>query len=527
MHINQHTIQEMKSLAEKQGGKCLSERYINTYTKLEWQCKKRHIWETIPKNILKGHWCPTCAATDRGIAVRKYTIDDMKKLASEHGGKCLSDQYTNPHTKLRWQCSKGHVWESEPNGIRAGHWCGKCSEKEKHTLLDAQKLAESRGGKCLSKKYISSRAELMIWKCKEGHVWKASYDNVNRGTWCRICAKGINERICRLFFEKLFGKKFPSLFPKWLVNSNGYKMELDGYCEDLKIAFEYQGQQHYKDTPYFNSGSGFAKRKKYDIEKKKLCKKHGVVLFEIPYSITVDLLPNYVEKLFKEKNLKLPNNINNIILDHINFYDEKENRTKELQDIAKLRDGRLISKKYIGGNVKLKWQCNAGHIWEATPINVKRGTWCRICGHKITGLKKRLKIEEFQKIATQMGGVCFSKIYVNNRSILKFRCKFGHIWESSVRTIKKEKRWCPICFPRKKIPYKYSIEDMDKIAIERGGKCLSKVYLNPWSKLKWQCAKKHKWETAPQGIIYGNTWCPICGRKKIWEKRRLKLNSKV
>ena len=29
-------------------------------------------------------------------------------------------------------------------------------------------------------------------------------------------------------------------------------MELDGYCPDLQLAFEYQGEQHYLANSYFN-----------------------------------------------------------------------------------------------------------------------------------------------------------------------------------------------------------------------------------------------------------------------------------
>ena len=34
---------------------------------------------------------------------------------------------------------------------------------------------------------------------------------------------------------------------------------------------------------------------------------------------------------------------------------------------------------------------------------------------------------------------------------------------------------------------KYNIEDMQKLAYDRGGKCLSDEYIKGTTKLKWQC----------------------------------------
>jgi hypothetical protein len=55
------TIEEMQALAAKNGGKCLSTRYINARTKLKWQCAEGHTWMAIPSSIknLKS-WCPDC-----------------------------------------------------------------------------------------------------------------------------------------------------------------------------------------------------------------------------------------------------------------------------------------------------------------------------------------------------------------------------------------------------------------------------------------------------------------------------------
>ncbi|KKM68898.1 hypothetical protein LCGC14_1456220 [marine sediment metagenome] len=70
--------------------------------------------------------------------------------------------------------------------------------------------------------------------------------------------------------------------PEWLRYSNGNRLELDFYLEDLDIAIEVQGSQHYIYTPHFHdSYKDFKRQQKRDIEKKTLCKAYGVTLIEI------------------------------------------------------------------------------------------------------------------------------------------------------------------------------------------------------------------------------------------------------
>lgn len=54
------TIEKMQEYAKLKNGICLSSIYKNNSTKLTWQCEKGHIWETIPKVIMNGHWCMKC-----------------------------------------------------------------------------------------------------------------------------------------------------------------------------------------------------------------------------------------------------------------------------------------------------------------------------------------------------------------------------------------------------------------------------------------------------------------------------------
>jgi hypothetical protein len=113
---------EMQKLAESRGGKCISEAYVSLKTKLTWQCAKGHTWEAVSYQVRRGTWCPVCNREKR-----MPTIEEMHLIAESRDGICLSDEYVNSYTNLKWQCANGHIWESTPSRIiHDGAWCKKC-----------------------------------------------------------------------------------------------------------------------------------------------------------------------------------------------------------------------------------------------------------------------------------------------------------------------------------------------------------------------------------------------------------------
>ena len=167
MGVKKSTIEEMQRLAKSRQGKCLSHEYINNRTKLKWKCHKGHIWFSTPSTIKSGHWCAKCSRK------KKLTIEEMQEVALERGGKCLSKKYINTHTKLKWQCHLLHTWEAEPNSIKRGTWCPVCAGVKKPTIEEMRDLAESKGGRCLSRKYVNAHTKLK-WKCHKGHIWETT-----------------------------------------------------------------------------------------------------------------------------------------------------------------------------------------------------------------------------------------------------------------------------------------------------------------------------------------------------------------
>ncbi len=513
------TIEEMQQIAKERGGKCLSTEYINIDTKLLWECSKGHKWEAIPYNIVSGrNWCPVCRkkyiATDNPSG---YTIKDMQNIATQKGGKCLSKKYLGSHYKLTWRCKVGHEWESRPTTILSGGWCPICSiekranSSRKYSIKDFKIIAEERHGECLSTEFTNSDLKLR-WRCNKGHEWEASGRAIINGQWCPMCRTYRREEICRNIIEYYFEKQFPKKRPKWLINSKGNIMELDGYNEELGVAFEHQGLQHYEETEFFNREKDLATQKKLDREKREKCLEKEVFLLEIPYLIPVEELEKYILNLCDENSLARKIKREMTRDEILNVYSPKE--TEELREIAKMRGGKLLSKVYVTATIPLVWRCSKGHEWKANPHMVRRGTWCPICGNDV----RRGNIEECIQLARKMGGECLSTEYLNSYKKMKWKCKEGHIWFASFGQLKNENTWCSICSNKKR---RLGLERMKELARERGGECLSTEYFGIGEKLKWRCKYGHEWNVAPKHIVADDSWCPVCareGRKKTIEE---------
>lgn len=326
---------------------------------------------------------------------KRLTIEEMQTVATFKKGKCLSEKYINDRTKLKWQCKAGHVWEAVPRDIKRDHWCPKCAGNQKLTVKEMQELAKRRGGICLSKKYINAYTKLK-WQCKDRHIWESAPKEIKSGCWCPICSPSISERICRKYFEIILNKKFPKVKLTWLINSRGHKMELDGYCEELRLAFEYQGEQHYEKHQHFHKKISFEQRKEDDERKRKLCKENGIILIEIPYTIDFENVGTHIIKECKKRNIQVPEITKK--LDYKLFNISSPEKLKEMQQIATSRDGKCLSGIYINNHTNLKWICNKGHMWNATPTNIKSGHWCRQCA----ALKRRKSIPKHTLIQQKL-----------------------------------------------------------------------------------------------------------------------------
>lgn len=174
-----------------------------------------------------------------------------KELLEYLGNKnySLIGKYINNKTPLTIICNKGHTTHPIWSNIKRRNWsCYLCSHKTyRYTLEDAKNIAISNNGKLISTTFINSKKALE-WECKNNHRFSKSLALItNYGSWCNECSSKYNsEEICRSVIEHIFNAKFPKYKANWLINSKNNKIELDGYCESLGIAFEHHGEYHFK-----------------------------------------------------------------------------------------------------------------------------------------------------------------------------------------------------------------------------------------------------------------------------------------
>lgn len=378
----------------------------------------------------------------------KYSIHDLKVYAHVKGGICFSNRYSGVLKKYNWGCNCGFRWCASWNDVvNSGIWCPRCGGSLRKTIDDARRLGCSRGFVCLSKRYKNSHSRLR-WRCGYGHVWYTSYDKIQQGHGCHVCSiSSIGERITRCLFEKIFKSKFKKCRPSWLVISDGRRLELDGYNKDLKIAFEYNGVQHFRPVEYYGGIKAFRDRIFCDKEKFKVCDEYGVRLFRIGTSKFSEIV-NDIYKQSIDFCIKIPKNVFNIDYRTFDIYDH------DLDDVRltiENKGGMLNSNTYINAHEKLNVTCVNGHNFFMSSNKIKMGHWCRKCGFDIIRRKRyAYDINDLKAYAISNGFICLSDVYSGSANKHRWRCLCGNIWEATWGNIVFAGNRCPVCANRRR-----------------------------------------------------------------------------
>jgi hypothetical protein len=324
--------------------------------------------------------------------------------------------------------------------------------REHHVLKieDVIEVAEKRGGKVISKEYENSDTP-MDFECSKGHQFSNRFSHIkSRGQWCPTCNKGSkSEEIARTTFEQLFGYPFPKVRPKWLKNIRGYQMEIDGFCKELGIGFEYQGIQHFSKQIY---GGDLERRISDDIRKADLCKENGVSLFILTLEMNYEDFPEEIAKQAPFFGVEMPEDWKDTKVNIFEAY-IREDRIEELREVLGKRLIEVLSPKYLGSNEYLELRCLiCRHTWKAKGnafFNSRKAAGCDKCARRRSGLLQKLSIEDLKEYAKANEGEVRSTQYIKRNYWYDWSCKLGHHFEGNFNNMVFRKQFCPVCEGRK------------------------------------------------------------------------------
>jgi hypothetical protein len=409
------SIDDAHALAEKRNFIFLSDTYTNSKVKYKWKCPEMHTWEASYDNIRNGKGCPECL---------KVPYTDCILKAKLKGGICLTpeEDYKGVNTKMKWKCKNDHTFSTKFSNIRhKDSWCSKCLQVP---YSDCVAYAATKKGKCLTlKEDYRGTVYKIKWQCEYLHVWSASFAGIKTGrSWCPKCSANVSERTCKKIFEFIFKVDFEKIRPDWILNPvSGSNLELDGYNGQLKLAFEYNGAQHYKRVPYWHKTvKDFEDGLYRDKIKKESCIKNDVNLVTIPYTVKyLDLYTFIYEKCIElDYNINgLPKKINYSILNlkssDCEMIEKIRNHLKENFNCV------LTSKTYLGCTKYLKCICELGHESRFTWDGLQRlKSVCKICAVETKRQETQTKITNFCLNVN----VKLISGYKHNKAKMTFKC---------------------------------------------------------------------------------------------------------
>lgn len=470
-------IARARERAEQQGGECLATVCHSDKTKLRFRCSEHGVFSRPYFEVCrsdgrgKTKWCPDCAHKAAGMR-RCVPLERLQEAATSKGGRCLATAQIPTTTKCDWECESGHRWTAVPAPILYGRtWCPMCAKIARRrsaigrrgdgsmvTLADLKQVAEERGGR-LRARVFRGLVHTYVWSCAADHSWPAPADAVLGGRWCPDCAGSLGERMARLVMESVFGVPFPKSRPTFLRSPRGRPLELDGYAEKLKVAFEHQGK-HHQGEGRFALGDGRRERiSAHDDLKRAGCSAAGVVLVEIPSLTEGDLdcaTPNErieavhkaIAEAFKAAARKLPRGWRRIGVDLSKAYRERGIVAQLIPTMkAHHPDAECLTPYVALWTDKVSFNCGRGHTRTMTARAIRAGQWCQSCRH--LDRERKWPDEEIRRVLGEQG-YTVEQIRRGPRTIYAtVRCARGHSKERALPQLlnASECRACTLNYP--------------------------------------------------------------------------------
>ncbi len=563
MSRKQHNLEEIQAIAQSKGGKCLSKKYCNTKTKLEFCCARGHTWRITAHSILAGRWCLQCSripGTSNGPSGK--SVADHPRLVKEwHPSNVfVPDEVAAAGLrKVMWSCSRGHAYDATPysrvNGAGCPFCCGRRACKD--NCLDAvlpeltKEWHPTKNGSLTSKDVTRCSGKNIWWRCKYGHEWLARVYNRSNGTRCPACvAHGTSSWELRLFCElsTLLGRA--NVKHRHIIHGCEVDVLVSFGCREFAIEIDGYRWHHNKwrkdsrkSRHLLNAGVKVVRLRQAPLKK---LHPDDVVISESEMG-TFSMVGMVAERILRlyprlpsgiRSKLKLYLERQRLVADtryrkrllQLHLAPSERSFAKRFPAMAReWHVGNPISSGgiYAFSNKKALWICPIGHEYKSSPANRAAGSGCPYCvGHAVCWDNCLAAV--FSSLAaewhpTKNGKLTSRCVTAGSTKSVWWLCSRSHVWKAKVanRAGRHKKTGCPFCATLGGSPCaeKCLASDYPAIAIEwhrekNGDLTPDSVRPKSSKRVWWMCDKGHEWQQVVYYRVRRLSGCQMCESAK-------------
>lgn len=346
---------------------------------------------------------------DKNNTIREKRVDSIKDYLSRQKNNTIINPVKEPINKISKikQPVKQLVKQSQkkiiPKSQKNGNIRDLVAQRNFNKMVE---IAKSHNGKILSKEWTGSRSDYEFID-SENNIFTCKFESLLQGVWST--PRGlVSEPVCKQILEFMFSEKFfktKKVLTAQVLNMP-QALELDGYCSELKIAFEYQGWPGHWDKNHID----YIKINKRDNLKKEYCKNLDIILIEImPFKnrdvYDENLAFNHVLEAVKAAYLnngkELPNIKTSGFKLNLKSIHHGNNMLSELKELAKANNGKLLSEKWLGHKHSYLFADQDGVEFQTTARAIKLAGWPKNVESFIANQKsqRRTSFEKFKELS--------------------------------------------------------------------------------------------------------------------------------
>lgn len=244
-------------------------------------------------------------------------IDEVGHI---YGHLTVIERIGSKNGKATWlcQCDCGNTKVITGDELRRGSHtsCGcQAAIRGRQTgKNNAKDLTGQMFGRLLALEPVSSDKQGVLWKCecqcKNHNIHYAYTYNLIKGNVKSCgCLVSAGESAIQSILDKFNISYKTQYTPDNWFYENGYKPYFDFALfkdNQLNCLIEFQGEQHYRYYEHrttWNNKENFEKTQYRDQQKRDMCEKNNIPLYEIPYT-KIDSLEQEILKIFDAQNLQ-------------------------------------------------------------------------------------------------------------------------------------------------------------------------------------------------------------------------------